>query len=168
MAADVVAPALAGQDDEEMVHVTGVAFAGNGERAARQPATVLTRKRPASLRPGGEKGEPGAKNRRLHFVQSRIDTRLGVLVTTDLTAVPQPANPVGQGGIVGRDRAPVTERAEVLRRVEAEGAGDADRANGSAGGLTQDCLAAILDDCETMTAREGRQGGHVRGLTVQM
>ena len=69
-----------------------------------------------------------------------------MLVALGLAAVAQPPEATGQRGIA-RDNGPaVAERAEVLGRIEAEGAGDAECADRAAGGGCQVRLRAVLDD----------------------
>src|SRR6266487_2207984 len=91
-----------------------------------------------------------------------------MMVAIGLTAVAKAFDRRGQRRVVGDDRPAVAEGTEVLGRVEAEGAGNADRADRTAGGGRQMCLTAILDDREVVARRHPRDRRHVRGLSVQM
>ena len=69
--------------------------------------------------------------------------------------------------VVRGERSAVSERAEILRRIEAV-RGDAeapDRATATGGEVS---LAAILDDGQPVAGRDGRNPVHICGLTVEM
>src|SRR5205085_5189064 len=85
-------------------------------------------------RPLWEPPESRAEDRRLQFVEPRVEPGFGVMVAIGLATVAQPAESLRQRAIAGHDRPAVAERREVLRRVEAERAGDSDRADRTAGG----------------------------------
>ena len=120
----------AAADDEQVVHVARIAL----RRARRQapPASAVAVARGERAAPGGPAGEPRqprAQDGRLHLVEPRIDAGFLMVIAIGLAAVSQPPDPLGERAIVGDDRAAVAERAEILRRIEAERAGDADRAD---------------------------------------
>src|SRR4029077_3357321 len=103
---------------------------------------------------------------RLHVVQAGVDAWHLVMIAVDLSAVAQPLHPVGQRAVVGDHRSAVAERAEVLRRVEAESAGDADGADRRTTARRQMRLAAVLDDGEAVTRGDALDSRHVGRLAV--
>jgi hypothetical protein len=103
-------------------------------------------KRAAPRRPPGEERQARAENRCLHLVKPAVDTRLGVVVAIRLSAVAQPLQPFRESGIARHDRPGVAERTEILRRVEAEGARDAERPDRPSVARRQVRLAAVFDE----------------------
>ena len=73
-----------------------------------------------------------------------------MVVAVGLAAVAQPLDARRRARVVGDDRAAVAERAEILRRIEAERAGDADRADRPPVGGGEVRLAAVFDDREVV------------------
>ena len=124
------APAAA--HDEEMIHVTGVALGRDVHGTAGERRPVRGGERPAPRRPPGEARQARAQDRGLHLVEPRVDAELFVTVAIDLAAVAQAPDAIGERRSLVIDRAAVAERAEILRRVEAERARHADGADGPA------------------------------------
>jgi len=85
-----------------------------------------------------------------------------------LAVVPQQAGALRERGVVGRDRAAVTECAEVLRRIEAERTGRSERAGrrsvveGAVG------LRAVLDDRKAAAFRQRDDRLQLGALPVQV
>ena len=125
---------------------------GTSTGAPGQRRAIARRQRAPPAGPAGEARQPRAQDGRLHLVEPRVDARLLVMVAVGLAAVAQPPDPVGERAIVGDDRAAIAERAEILRRIEAERAGDADRADRPPGGRREVRLAAVFDDRELVRA----------------
>ena len=125
------AVALRRQHREQVIHVAGVELGGHGDarapRAPRDSAAAIARRRSVQPR---EKRQARAQDRRLQLVEAAVHAGLDVVIARRLAAVAQPLDarrPARASLVV--DRAAVAERAEVLGRVEAERAGDADRAD---------------------------------------
>src|SRR5205814_7834560 len=59
----------------------------------------------------------------LETVEPLVEAGHDVLALTPLSDVPQPADTLGELAVIGRDRAPVPQRSEVLARIEAERSG---------------------------------------------
>ena len=91
-----------------------------------------------------------------------------VPVAIDLPAVAQALDPIREGRVVGDHGSAVAERAQILRRVEAEGARGADRADRPSRGRSQMRLAAVLDEREAVPRREALEGRHIGRLPVQV
>ena len=100
---------------------------------------------------GEDSWQSGAEDRRLDLVEPAVHARLEVLVARDLPTVAQPPDPGVERRVVGDDGAPVTQRAEILRGIEAEGATKTGGADRSARCRGQMCLAAILHKGQAMT-----------------
>src|SRR5438105_7790691 len=90
------------------------------------------------------------------------------MVTIGLTAVADAPHAIGELRVAGDDGAAVSERAQIFRRVEAEGAGYAERADwlSRAGGEMR--LAAVFDERQAAAGRQGRECRHVGGLPIEM
>ncbi len=155
-------------DDEQMVDVPGVAFRRRVDRAAREPLRGTAPPAPAAVGPAAKARQPRAENRRLQIVEPRVDARLDVMIAVGLAAVAQPLDRVGERAIAGDDGAAVAERAEVLGRVEAERAGDADRADRPSAARREMRLAAVLDDREVVSRGDRFDRGHVGRLAVEV
>ena len=78
------------------------------------------------------------------FVEPAVDAGFDVMVPVALPAVAQPAHRAASGGIAGDHGATVAERAQVLRRVEAERAGMRSRADRNAASLSPDAPGSSL------------------------
>ena len=101
----------------------------------------------------------GGRGRIAACISSSREFTPGILmpVAIGLPAVAQPldaAPPAPRSLVI--DGAAVAERAEVLGRIEAERAGDADGADRPPVGGRQMCLAAVLDDRQRVRARRSR------------
>ena len=151
---------------EQMIDVLGVGMRSPqpiGERA------VITRgKRAPPCDPLPETREPRAQNGGLQLVEPAVHACFGVMIAIDLSSVAKPPQPSRKRRVGGDDGAAVAERAEVLRRIEAERPRHADRANWPAACRRQMRLAAVLDDHQRVPLGEGRQCGHVGRLAVQV
>src|ERR1700687_3169521 len=91
-----------------------------------------------------------------------------MVIAIGLAAVAQPADALREPPIVGHDRASVAERAEILRGIEAERPGHADRTDRPPGCGRQVGLAAVLDNRQMVARRDALDRRHVGGLAVQV
>ena len=120
----------AGEHRKQVVDVASVVFGWDGERRGRaRRLAIAPGNRAAAFGPAAEERQPRAQNRGLHLVEPAVGAKLVVAIPRGLPAVAQPLDPRRERGVAGDDRAAVAERAEVLRRIEAERTGDADRAD---------------------------------------
>ena len=103
--------------------------------APRDTSSRARRRR--SVQPRQQR-QPRAEDRRLDFVEPRVDARLLMMIAIRLAAVAQTLDSSRERAIASHDRAAVAERAEVLRRIETERARDADRADRAAGRRSPD------------------------------
>src|SRR2546428_13756367 len=111
-----------------MVPVARIALRRHGDRSAGERQAIGARETTARVGPRAQARQARTQDRSLHLVEPRVDARLLVMVPVGLTTVAQPFDLFRERGVVGGYRAAVAERPEILRRVEAERARDADRA----------------------------------------
>ena len=90
------------------------------------------------------------------------------MIAIALSTVSEASDSIRQCSLVGDDRTPVAERAEILRGVEAERARNTDRPDRAARGGRQMRLAAVFDEREMVACRDALERHHVGGLAVQM
>ena len=90
------------------------------------------------------------------------------MISIRLTAVPQTLDSSRERLIASHHGAAVAERAEVLRRIKAEGPRDTDRADGAAGCRREMRLAAVFDERQVVSRRDPLDRGHVCRLAVEM
>src|SRR5262245_66617820 len=90
------------------------------------------------------------------------------MVTINLSAIANTADPLRQSRIGGDDGAAISQRAEILCRIKTECAGEADRADWPAIGRGQVRLAAVFDERNSILRSHTRQPVHVSGLTIEM
>ena len=162
--------ATPGAHDVEMPHRLGpLRDARQAEaRNARKLVIVAGGQPAAVLVPGIEPRQLGAQEGGLHFVEPRIEAALQVHVLHPAAVVAQHAQPLGQPGIVGRDRAAIAEGAEILGREEAVRAGVTQRAGPPAAHLGALRLRHVLDHLEPMLVGQRHDGVHVGRFAVEM
>ena len=120
-------------------------FGRQRDRKFREPLRVPPGD-PAPCRvPGVDPRQLGAQNRRLELVEAAVVAELGVVIALAAAVVPQAADALGDRVGIGRDQAAVARAAEILARVEAEAAGQADAAGHGAWRARAEGLRAILD-----------------------
>jgi hypothetical protein len=85
-----------------------------------------------------------------------------------LTAVTQPPDAFGQRRVAGDDGARITHRTEVLRRIEAERARDAKRADRAATTGGEVSLTTVLHQRKIVPRGQRLQPIEVGGLSVQV
>ena len=130
---------------------------------------VVARGQPAAmLVPGIEPWQLDAQEGRLHLVEPRIEAALQVHVFHPAAVVAQHAQPLGQLGIVGGDRAAVAEGAEILGRKETVRAGMAERAGPPSAHLGALRLRHVLDHFQPVLVGQRHDGVHVGRLAVEM
>ena len=166
-----VAAAAADREDVPRVHVAD----GRGGEVHEGPREAL----PVDVGDVGttdvprvEPGELDREDRRLELVEAAVEAALGVDVALRRAVVAQAAQAVGQGGVVGRHGAAVSERAEVLARVEAPRAGVSEAAHRPAavagavglGGVLQHAQVVAPGDLQDRVhlGRAGRAGAPAR------
>ena len=91
-----------------------------------------------------------------------------MMIAIGLAAVAQPLHSRRQVAIVGRDRAPITKRAEVLGRVKAIGGRRPETPDWLPGAGREMSLTAVFDDRQVVTGCDIGDRDHVGGLSVQM
>ena len=91
-----------------------------------------------------------------------------MVVLARLAAVAQPLHARGEPEVVGDDRAGIAQRAEVLGRIERQGASDPHRADRTAVAARQVCLRAVLDHRQAVALGDLQDRRHVGGLPVEM
>ncbi len=152
-----------------MIHVARIALWRKVDgRGVRQQTAIPRRQGAAPPGPLAEPRQPRPEDGRLQLVEAGVHAGLLVMVAVGLSAVAQPPDPCRQRAIVGDDGAAVTERAEILGRIEAERAGDADRADRTAGSGREVRLAAVFDDRQIVARGDSLERAHVGCLPVQM
>src|SRR3954462_4974810 len=112
--------------------------------------------------------QPRPKDRGLYLVEPRVDSRLRVMITAGLAAVPQSPDARRQRVVIRHHRAAVAKRAKILGRIETEGAGDADGADRAPATGGEMCLTAVFDKRQSVSRGNPRQRRGVGRLSVQM
>ena len=142
-------------------------------RSTLERCRARARYRRASARrargPVRQERQPRAKDRGLHLVEPRVHAELAVVIAIGLAAVAQAlARARRSRVVVGRQRAAVAERAEILRRVEAVRRGGAEAADRPAPARGEVRLAAVLDDGEAVPRGDRGDRRHVGRLAVEV
>ena len=151
-----------------MIHVAAIQFYRHVHLCTGQGGAIRCRQR-ASLRGAVTKtGQSCAQHRRLQLVEAAVYSCVDVVIAIGLSAVSEAANPSGQRVIIRNHRASIAKRAEILRWIETERAGGAERADRASRARAEVRLAAILDEREALVRRQRRERRHVRRLTVQV
>src|SRR5215475_495496 len=107
----------------------------------------------------------------LQFVEPRIEPGLIAHVSLAPAILAQQRYSLSDIRVVRHDRAAVAQRAEILRRIEAEGGGvpeDSDLKTTHTMDRRAVSLRAILDDFQIVTARDVTYRPHVGGAPVKM
>jgi hypothetical protein len=166
--AQPVAPRRA--DDVEVVDVarTRVHPRRRYLRHAGQQPVVERRHAPAAGGPVAQVRELGGEQRGLQPVEAAVDALHVVLVLHQRTVVGVHAAASRQLGVARHDGARVAPGAEVLAGIEAEGAGDAERAHRAAVELREVRLGAVLDDVQSAARADRRDLLHPRRLPVEV
>src|SRR4051794_617804 len=94
-----------------------------------------------------------SQDRRLNRIQTRVPTLFDVDVLLSLSVVPQAAHAIRKLSVVGDHHASVATRAEVLRGIETETSGQAERPDGTVAVAGAVRLARVLDHHEPVLAR---------------
>ncbi len=104
----------------------------------------------------------------MYLVEPAVDASVDVPRAVGLTAVAQPAYPLGQLVILGHDQATVTECTEILGRIKTERASDPERSDRPTIGCRKMRLAAVFDEQKPVSAGNRQESRHVRGLPIKM
>src|SRR5262249_54039305 len=107
----------------------------------------------------------------LQFVEPRIEPRLIAHVSLAPAVFAQQPDSFSDFRVVRHDRAAIAERAEILRRIEAEGGGvpeDSDLKTLHPMNRRAVSLRAILDYFQIVTARDVAYCPHVSGAAVKV
>ncbi len=109
-----------------------------------------------------------AKYRRLHLIKSTVEAHLGMLVLGNLAIVAKGTGPLGEDRIEEEYHAPVTQGAEVLRRVEARGGDGSCATRGPTVAMRSGRLSAVLDHGHVVRRREALQPAGIKGVAIQV
>ena len=109
-----------------------------------------------------------AQERRLYLVQSGVHTADLVMVLLSAAVVAQHTDFLCEHGIIGHDCPRIAERAEILRRVEAETAEIAKAPRHHPAEMCAVRLGAVLDHSKSMARSNLHHGRHLRCLPVEM
>ena len=101
-------------------------------------------------------------------VEAEVAADLGVEVLRRRAVRAQQAHARGERGVVRRDEPGVAERAEVLRREEAERGERAQPADGTERGARADRLRGVLDEAQPVRGGERLQRRHRARLTEEV
>src|SRR5206468_4725745 len=112
--------AIVGQRDEQMIDVTRLEFRREPHCGSGEGLAIPSGERTTPARPARQQRQARAQNCRLQFVEPRVDAWLQVTILIRLPAVAKTPDALGYRAIVRHHRATVAERAEILRRVDAE------------------------------------------------
>src|SRR4051812_30379628 len=113
--------ALVGSNDVLMIGVhDAVRDDGRRDDLARQLSIVMAGDGPAPIVVSGEVAQLDAQNRRLQLVESAVEAGDVADVAILPAVLAQPTHLLRERGVAGGDGAAVSDRAEVLRRIEAE------------------------------------------------
>ncbi len=151
-----------------MIDVPGVEFRRHVERGPGEQPAVLGCACAALRGPAGQEWQACGQDGGLQFVEAAVHPHLAVVIAVGLPAIPDPLHLRRQRGIAGGDGAAVSERAEVLGRIEAVGRRHAERSDARPAARRKMGLAAVLDNGEAVPLRDGRDGRHVGRLAVQV
>src|SRR5437868_8993881 len=103
-----------------------------------------------------------SQHRSLELVQPAVDALGDVAVAVGLSVLAHEAKTLRELWVVRHDRPAVTERGEILRRVEAEAAEPADRSRGPSPKIGACGLRAILHDLDPAARRARRSPRRLR------
>ncbi len=106
------------------------------------------------LGPVGQVAELDIENRRLKGIESRVEPRLFVDVLFPLSEISPARQGRGQLRVVGGNRASVPVGAEILSRVEAEGASRPEASGETAVPLGEVSLGGVFDEGELSRASQ--------------
>src|SRR5262245_13129508 len=135
--------ALGTPDGKQVIDMAGIALL-DGTQPGVERTAVLMCQFAATLGPGAEIRQTGAENRGLHLVEPAVHARLRMDVAIGLASIAKPLEALGNSPVVCDRRAAVPQRAEILRRVEAERAADAEGPDGRTAPGGEMRLAAVL------------------------
>ena len=138
------------------------------ERQPRERREVARGERAALVVPCVEALELGAQHRGLQAVEASVVPDVIVAVARALAMLAELADARGGVVVAGRDRAPLAERAEVLRGVEAEARGVGERADALAAEERAVRLRCVLEEQEAVARRDDRELVDGRGATGQV
>src|SRR5215468_1500457 len=104
----------------------------------------------------------------LQFVEPRIEPRLIAHVSLAPSILAQQSNSLSDFRVVRHDRAPIAQRAEILRRIEAEGCGVPEDSDLKPVNRRAVSLRAILYDFQIVSARNVAYRPHVGRAPVKV
>jgi hypothetical protein len=113
-------------------------------------------------------GQASSEDGSLKFIQPAVYPALGMLIARGLAAVAETLDPRRNRCIIGDDGASVTQRAEILGRVEAEGARDADGSDGTCFTRRQMRLGGIFDQMHAVPFRDRLERTHLSRLAIEV
>ena len=151
-----------------MVDVARVELARDCQRWRHGRGAIARRNRAAPLGPLSQVGKARAQDCRLQFIETAVGAGFLVVVPRRLSAVAQTLDARGQLRIAGDHGATVAQRAEILGRIEAGRAGNADGADRPAIAGGEMSLGRVLDQRQVVPCGDRLERAHVSGLAVQV
>src|SRR3954452_1982263 len=106
------------------------------------------------------------EDRGLQRVESRIRAYLVVAVLVDPAVVPEPPHPCRERLVIACDAAGISNRAEVLSRVEAERRGITDGAGPTSAPASSVRLRGVLEEEQLVGGCKRSEAGKVPGMSV--
>src|SRR5947209_18006490 len=156
-------------DDELVVNVNAT---GGDERRRHigraQGVAVRCRDRAPSLVFTIEMTELHAEDRRLQLVEAAVPSTRFAHIALLPAVLAQEPDAFRDRRIAGHDHTAVADRAEVLRRIEAERRSRSKRTGAPAGDRRSVRLRAILDHHEAVSRSEARNILHRRRVAIEM
>ena len=128
---------LRSSHDEQVIHVPAVALVRDAHPATGQGGAISPRQLAPSRGPAGDDRAAARAARRPASRRGACSPRFLMMVAVRLSTVAQPLDAVGERAVVRHHGAAITERGEVLRRVEAERPGGPDGADRSPGAVAR-------------------------------
>jgi len=138
------------------------------DAAVCEPAVITLRKVPALPVLFVETPQPDSQQGGLQLVETAVQTLRVMYVFNRRAVIAQGPQPVRQRCVVRRHRAAVAKGAEVLRRIEAETGGVAERARAPAVIFGTMRLRGALDHLEPVIGGEGTDCRHLRRPAIKM
>lgn len=141
---------------------------GFDDAVSANPLIVPIRNEPPAAIVIVQRGQSHAQNRRLQLIQPRIDSELPAHVPALPAVLAHRPQGVQMALVRPYHRAAITERTEILGRVETEGSEVAPRTDTAPAKTGTVRLCAVFNDWQCMRTGKSKYLRHIRRLTVQM
>src|SRR5262245_6009594 len=168
----MLAQSVAFVASSDILMIDALGFAGafrQSQRSLREPVIVNSRDLSPPRVLFVQVFQLHAQDGGLQFVEPRIEPRLIAHVSLAPAILAQQRNSLSDFRVVRHDRDAIAQRAEILRRIEAEGGGvpeDSDLITPHPMDRRAVGLRAILDDFQIVSARDVAYRPHVGGAPV--